>query len=1074
MNGRILFVLGLCAFLLGYVTGTMGPSEKRVRTIQKQVTLSNVQSLPFGIHLKKVTVLDLSAAVWPHVFKIPHLPMLPRRRLKQLCARIPSITAAFRAVGGSIAGKLSLEVQRMIKTKNHFCAAYEQLDTLYQVLHNQTANMGNRLYHNMMDLATNKVTGAFTEPLKGNWQGDVESMDWTFGNSTLIRHKRQLDFIGNVFGGFFGLATQEDVEALQRAVTTLYQNQAAHKKAFETFKDDIGSVLDVHWGRMDLLSTTLNDTLLRLQRLDRTVFDLQKHNTMRHALAEVYRLIIVESIAEYSLLQDVTMMYVNAIQNRITAISWLNQHYLTPELVDTLDLKRAYDYILPILNDQYAPFRFAVTDHNYYYSVPSTSYTSDSHFLYVQIKIPLTVTASHYHVFEVYSVPMKAGDSKYHYTQLKNLPKFVAFSIHGDTYTTFDQRFLNGCVGKGIKRCDSRVMEVSTGVPSCILGLFLQDLNMTTEYCETDLVMTTSLADQALDIGKGQFFVTMNPLDQQWVINCPNSRPRTLEPCTSCVISLDCRCNLKTTSAFISASLQECSEVQTTSGLNKTFVPNLSWLTGLEAANISTFRDYNMTTRLLHDPMPDTPTLPLPDFSDISEFTSKESEIRTSLDQVLKQISHKEPVYLTKLQEFHTKTRWYFFKIHHALPLSLTALTWCLILTLVFVYFGRQYCGLVAVLKNLQTSGATPIHSEQQSTPTIEICVWYITIMLTFYISATFIFVIYKQWTKHCRDIRHYPRHSHDAVTTQIYLKIWNGVRTCLLEADELCVPLHDLNMHIDQSEKPELVCLNLRYSVWKVRMQCYWAKNKLKHKDGMTIPLPEYIKVPRKIQHLAYQIMKDKNYMAAIVLKTGPMQATYNLAISHAHLSELSVICRKEGKREYEENRYRYKAGLPPIKKTFSFNPLGFAKPHSCKAPKNFPSHARDLGTPYKATRPTDLPLAPQAGSLTHQPTSPYMGSSVQPSKRSKLNALSPEFIMPEPGPLRPKHKLSSASQHCLNHHALGSTSSLTSSIGSLMNISPLSSPPTTRKKISTTSQEIADINDILSNSASKLSEID
>ena len=62
------------------------------------------------------------------------------------------------------------------------------------------------------------------------------------------------------------------------------------------------------------------------------------------------------------------------------------------------------ELIEPQLYASYAPFRFAFENLNYFYAVPSTNYVSDGDFLYIEIKIPLTVMASNYHVYKVYSV----------------------------------------------------------------------------------------------------------------------------------------------------------------------------------------------------------------------------------------------------------------------------------------------------------------------------------------------------------------------------------------------------------------------------------------------------------------------------------------------------------------------------------------------------------------------------------------------------------------------------------------------------------------------------------------------
>ena len=56
---------------------------------------------------------------------------------------------------------------------------------------------------------------------------------------------------------------------------------------------------------------------------------------------------------------------------------------------------------------------------------------------------------------------------------------YLVVSAHGDTYVTFDDKYVTSCSDVGIQRCNTQLMETSILVPSCILGLFLNDRNMT-------------------------------------------------------------------------------------------------------------------------------------------------------------------------------------------------------------------------------------------------------------------------------------------------------------------------------------------------------------------------------------------------------------------------------------------------------------------------------------------------------------------------------------------------------------------------------------------------------------------
>ena len=887
-------------FVLGSFQIIKDPAEERVLQVREQVNLQTVESLPFGVFLKKMAILDLSSTSWPHIFKIPQIPPPPVRQMKRLCEIIPShrdLRNFITSKGVNDDEYFPVNVINQVKeAKTGFCKAFDTLTDMYGVLLNQTQSKGQHVYKNMRELTMNALPGTRKQKVNPAWRGPERVPQGSIATGLQIGSRRgswrgkrsisttaapsrtersPLDFVGEVLGGLFGLATTADVERLAGAVNKLYTNQNEMTGQFNTFKGEMLSILDVQYSRLDLFAETLNKTLYKLEIIDQRMQLARAVWYVKDFYNSMFIEILIEAIAEFSILQDATMLYFDAIQDRITALGWLNQHYLSPELVDTTDLALTFERIDPILKSDYVPFQFAFRDLTYFFSVPSTTYMSDNDFLYVQIKIPLTVLSSNYHVYEVYSVPLQASKSKIHFTKLTNLPRYVGFSKLGDTYTTFDQRFLNGCMGTRVKRCSSRIMEVSTTVPSCILGLFLQDTNMTSHYCQTDLIITPSLAEQALDIGNGRFFLSMNTEGHEFHINCAQRRPRNVAACSNCIISLGCRCNLKTTTAFISASLQNCENVTTTSGVMRTYVPNLSWIMKLQDFSKGNQDKYNMTSRFATDPTLDIPDLPLPPMAEVKDFLDRDATVTTELDQVLKQARSKEPVYISKLQEITTRTRWFFFKFHHALPMAMTSMVWLFIITVVLIILGRRQAWTVAMIRQTQLVKAASVGATIDTATYF--CMWYITSLLSIYILiqvAALLYKLYGQyWTARNKN---YPVHSRQAIVTDICLKLWTGVRMMQLQADTLCVPNHDLQVGPDNG----VIELKVRSDVWHMKLVVDWGEIRLWHKDGLCIPLPITIKVPRYAQHLLCAILRSEDYAAALVLETGPIRMEHHLIV--------------------------------------------------------------------------------------------------------------------------------------------------------------------------------------------------
>ena len=885
-----IFILALCACLVLAQQPHPEQTDSRIHEVAQRVRKDTIESLPYGVLMKKVAILDLSSSKWGHIFKVRQLEAPPLKQIENICAMLPSATD-LQARLMSKEGYVPLsteEVKQIGRIRDSFCFTYRKVYEGYKLLLNKTNTRGTRLYANMKAMTHGTEP---TIPSKDRYKYSADQApcnldelerenhgDKTLNFSTLFndtdrdphcylmrRQRRFLQFIGETTGHFFGLATVSDVMELQEAVTKINSDAIKAHKEFKVFRKDMVSVLDLHWRRMNLFSDTINKTLVRINRLHEHLNAFKYSMHLRAAYNKAIHNILLHTFMDVSVLQNAMTIYQGIIQDRITALAQLNQHILSPELIDMATLRTALDRIEPTLFERYAPFRFAFQDLSYFYAIPSTNYIADDKYLYVEIKVPLTVMASNYHVYEIFSVPLRASHRTTEFTQIKNLNAYGAFSTQGDTYTSLGQRFLDTCVGVGIKRCPTRLLEVSTSEPSCILGLFLQDRDMIDTHCIVELILAPTLPETALDIGQGKFFISMTQPDQNWVIACPHARPRSVKPCASCVVSLDCRCSLKTASAFISASLQQCANTTTTSGISRSYIPNLSWISRIKNFSIS-FNPamYNMTSEFDHDLLSELPPLPLPDYREVAEFAEQDTEIRTNLDTVLERVKKHEPVYVTKIQEFTSKA----LKIYHALPIAIAGIVWCLALTVALVIIGRKYSVLLAILTQSEPSEALDPNEVMSTVYVQEVLMWYIAASLTlFYVVKITQFVLNKvRQSKLYR--KYYPLHDDEPVTTKVSLKLCTGLREAILHMDHLRIPHHLLQVANPMGDTLKIVP---NYSTFGVELNLTWEQIVLQDKvTKMSIPLRRMVHVPRKIRYLVHTLLKDPNLGASVVLQTG------------------------------------------------------------------------------------------------------------------------------------------------------------------------------------------------------------
>lgn len=883
MTGQIF--IWLCIFIQAIAANKDDFEERRLYNITQTLAHSEVETLTYGVYLKKVDMIDLAASTWTHIFRVPRLPPPPTRQLRKICEAIPHVEEVLtffqKTMDSHDVPHYVFDQDVFNRTRHIFCSSLEQLGSTYGTLLNYTQERNADLFLNMISLITNRIDQDNHFPVV-NWTSPDEPiediyLDLDHKNGTIMRRKRGLfNLFGKVGKLLFGLSTEDDVDTLQADVKTLELNHVNLRHHFRAFQNEMRSVLDVHWDRMDLITSVVNKTLKHVLALQELHMNQRITIKINQVMVAIYFHALMEVISELTITHQALQEYQSIMRDHTLGMVRINEQYLSPEMVSVQDLEKALGHIQTILQEHYVPFRFAFNSLNYFYTVPVTSYVSDTNYLYIQVKIPLTVLNSNYHVYEVFSVPLPASESGKHFTQITNLPSYVGYSSHGDTYATFSGRFLRTCLGQHVKRCPHRVAEVSTTEPSCILGLFLKDDQMINNYCTTDLVITASLSEQILDIGRGKYFLSASPSDDNWVIHCPGQRPRMTKPCSSCIVTLGCRCSLKTKAAFISASLVNCNSKTETTGIHRSYIPNLIWISQLKEFSGFSQAVYNITTELTHDPIPNLPALPLPSYEEVKEFADRNSMIKTSLSRIMQAAKANEPLYVTKLQEVTSRI------VHSKLSLYLNVLCilWLIGLSVLAFFGGRYILYVLTLTSKFAVTEASPIGPEPQTTNipyAYQVFICYMVTALTLYITGHSIYLLWKWYLKHKERQRYFPLTDSDKILTIIYLQLTTPFRLATLFVDELCVPAEYLQL---EKQPHDSLIVKHKQTAWTNSLLLTWSSINLRHMDGINIPLPEEVKVPRHLSHLVSTILADPDVRVHLLLKTGPYVHEHSIKI--------------------------------------------------------------------------------------------------------------------------------------------------------------------------------------------------
>ena len=264
----------------------------------------SIPNLQYGVLLKKVRVLDMSASTWPHVFRIPHIPPLPKLHHYDVCSNIPKqllLYAAHRTWNDE--QKLKQVLLPYEQRLDRFCERYRHLEGRYNTLMLQMVKEIKRQYVTMKRLILpNKPTVPRTpREACSNETVNIRSMklDRMCKNDTdSLRNKRGLEFLGRGLGNFFGLASTADLKKLWKAVELVHNNALNFQGKFTKFTDSMMSITNINRKRLQYLNSTMVKALDNLNSLHERMRDFHSNQKLESTYNTLVHHIFIDAMSD--------------------------------------------------------------------------------------------------------------------------------------------------------------------------------------------------------------------------------------------------------------------------------------------------------------------------------------------------------------------------------------------------------------------------------------------------------------------------------------------------------------------------------------------------------------------------------------------------------------------------------------------------------------------------------------------------------------------------------------------------------------------------------------------------------
>ena len=421
-----------------------------------------------------------------------------------------------------------------------------------------------------------------------------------------------LPFVGHVFKGLFGLATENDLAAIRTVVNQISASQNHELRVFKDTQKHLSSFIDTTNSRLNNLAEIVKNTSLEaihLQEMESTTFRvyMEYQNNVTVTVQRI-QWDITSLIEEYS--------------NVLAAMEILLSGFIPSYFISQDILASTINQIKQELLMTGNKLTLIHDTAGWYYSSATFVYVVRNTELFITVQMPLTSFLEDFYVYSIQTYPLALQQGQNHLMIINNLPAGLAIQPSRNHYYEMTQAQIDEVTTHHF----SKPQKIYTmgRTQSCLTALLADNKIAVDESCEYTVV------PKALQTGiyhlKDSTYLMINV--RNYTLHCVNESVTRFDGCQSCVLSLPRDCSWSDGARFIPRSMTETAHARR-SGLKH--ITNLGLL--IKFFDNATLALINGDT-LLDQP----PKLLLPDFKfyehELQKTFAKQTQDQLALEQV--------------------------------------------------------------------------------------------------------------------------------------------------------------------------------------------------------------------------------------------------------------------------------------------------------------------------------------------------------------------------------------------------------------------------------------------------------
>ncbi len=504
----------------------------------------------YGLVMEGKGHLANGQSQWIYTFAIDHIQQ-------------PSIVRPFQLCAEEDLSSLKGRHRRNYLVALEMCREFEDLHRTYQKL-NVSLNENIRMYQQ----AVKKLA----------------RVDFDDAHEHRRRTKRALvPAVGSILGSAFGLITTKMHSRLALRVQELESDATNQAKFMERLKERMVSVVELTQQRLNNVSHNVVRNAQALKILANQTNKLFDELVEVHLESDANK-ILTRNLLKLSYATFASLNHLQALQmvedsakTRLLALQALANNKLSPFLVHPDHVKKALRTVARTLRLKYPEYKLLYDQPGVFYTVPSvSSYASDKR-LYVDLRIPLSVNSENsvFQMYELSAFPVPVNlTNLHHMTQVRGFADYLGISRDRNFFIELSQDQFERCFGGNVKQCTRMHAERPIEKYSCAVALYEDNLEKITKACKIDYRISEDPVKFVYDLRNSSFLVSGH--SGPWLAQCGSeTAPKAIPICTFCVLTLGCRCSLRSEHFQLPPSIQACNRKSKDPVVVKSFTTNL-------------------------------------------------------------------------------------------------------------------------------------------------------------------------------------------------------------------------------------------------------------------------------------------------------------------------------------------------------------------------------------------------------------------------------------------------------------------------------------------------------------------